>query len=82
MCGDRVLGVPVVLLELDPHALAACDLVPLHSPQQLGALTREHRAYDKLDAALEFRQSRMLLAVTRVMVIIVLLLLSLLVIGW
>lgn len=53
MGGDGVCSVAVVLLELDPKALAARDLVSLHPPKQLCRLPCEHGTNDKLNVAFE-----------------------------
>ncbi len=55
MSGNGVVGVPGVIAEFYPQALAASDLMSLHPPQQLSRLTREHRPDNQLNAALEFR---------------------------
>lgn len=51
MGGNGILGVADISSELDAKAFAACDLVSLHSSQELSALSSEHGPNDELDAA-------------------------------
>jgi hypothetical protein len=63
MSGDGVRGVASVLTELDLEALAASDLMSLHSTEELGGLPCEHGANYQLNVPLELRESLMLGAV-------------------
>lgn len=56
LCVDKlVLGVASVLGVLDNDAVALCSLVPPAEADELGGLSREHRAEDDLEHAPGYR---------------------------